>query len=349
MNTRLALLVLLVLMSSPVLAEETPVVERRMNEVSVVAGYQPGPGLWRVSKGDHELWVLATVSPLPKRMQWSADEVREVIAESTAVIAPPNVSFDFDRGTFGMLMLLPTAMGARKNPDKETLADQMSPELYQRWLVQKQKYMGRDRGVEKFRPLFAANELFEAVMDEEDLSGKPVVMPLVEKAAKKADIEITEPVVKVKIEDTKGKLKAFRDSELEDVACFESTLDLVEHELPVLKARANAWAMGDVVALKTMSLAERASACTNALLGSSIMKDSGLTDLEDRIAAEWQAKAIEVLTKHRSSFGVLGLRQVIDPSRYLSALASEGFTVEAPGESIESAESTETPPNAVVE
>jgi len=36
----------------------------------VVTGEQPGPGLWKVSKGDHVLWVLGTISALPKRMKW---------------------------------------------------------------------------------------------------------------------------------------------------------------------------------------------------------------------------------------------------------------------------------------
>src|SRR5690348_2085441 len=29
----------------------------------LVRGSQPGPGLWRVSKGDHTLWILGTLGP----------------------------------------------------------------------------------------------------------------------------------------------------------------------------------------------------------------------------------------------------------------------------------------------
>jgi hypothetical protein len=46
----------------------------------VVSGVQPGPGLWKVSKGDHVMWVLGTLSPLPRDMQWQAQEVEQVIA-----------------------------------------------------------------------------------------------------------------------------------------------------------------------------------------------------------------------------------------------------------------------------
>ena len=39
-------------------------------ETILVAGQRPGPGLWKVSKGDHVLWVFGTYSPLPKKMEW---------------------------------------------------------------------------------------------------------------------------------------------------------------------------------------------------------------------------------------------------------------------------------------
>ena len=34
-------------------------------EVVLVRGDQPGPALWKVSSGDHVLWILGTASPLP--------------------------------------------------------------------------------------------------------------------------------------------------------------------------------------------------------------------------------------------------------------------------------------------
>jgi hypothetical protein len=42
----------------------------RTEAAVVVSGAQPGPGLWKVAKGDHVMWVLGTQSPLPKHMQW---------------------------------------------------------------------------------------------------------------------------------------------------------------------------------------------------------------------------------------------------------------------------------------
>src|SRR3546814_5613268 len=48
----------------------------------VVSGVLPGPRMWRVSKGDNDLYILGTLSPLPKRMEWMSREVEDTIAHS---------------------------------------------------------------------------------------------------------------------------------------------------------------------------------------------------------------------------------------------------------------------------
>jgi TraB/PrgY/gumN family len=64
----------------------------------VFAGRQPGPGLWKVRKGDHVLWILGTQNPLPKRMEWDSAYVQRRIAESQQVLLSPSVSFNSDMG-----------------------------------------------------------------------------------------------------------------------------------------------------------------------------------------------------------------------------------------------------------
>src|SRR5690348_12132082 len=111
----------------------------------VVSGVVPGPGLWKVSKGDHVLWVLGTLSPLPGHIQWESHEVAQVLAQSKQVLLEPKIKLKADVGFFGKLFLLPTAYGARKNPDGKTLDQVMDAPTYARWLALKQKYLGDDR------------------------------------------------------------------------------------------------------------------------------------------------------------------------------------------------------------
>ena len=107
----------------------------------LVAGVQPGPGLWRVSKDDHVLYILGTQSPLPRDIDWDAREVREVLDEAGAVLGSPGLSVDADVGFFRGLTLVPSAMKAMRNPGGATLDKVLPPELYARWLPLKQQYV----------------------------------------------------------------------------------------------------------------------------------------------------------------------------------------------------------------
>ena len=56
----------------------------------VVSGEQPGPGLWKVTSGDHVLWILGTLSPLPKNMHWQPKDVEAAIAAGVPCIGFAN-------------------------------------------------------------------------------------------------------------------------------------------------------------------------------------------------------------------------------------------------------------------
>ena len=55
-------------------------------ETVSVTGVQPGPGLWKVSKDNHVMWVLGTLTPLPRRMEWQSKQVEQVIAQSQELL-----------------------------------------------------------------------------------------------------------------------------------------------------------------------------------------------------------------------------------------------------------------------
>src|SRR5579863_8429293 len=99
----------------------------------LVTGEQPGPGLWKVTGGDHVLWILGTQLPLPKKMTWRAQEVEKTIAQSQEVLADAAVKVDI--GFFRMLTLLPSLLSAKKNEQGAKLQDVLPAELYARWLA----------------------------------------------------------------------------------------------------------------------------------------------------------------------------------------------------------------------
>ena len=297
----------------------------------VVSGVQPGPGLWKVSRDGRVLWVLGTVAPLPKRMEWSPDEVRERIAASGVVLMAPRVSFKTKGGALGGMFLLPSALRARNNPDGQTLQDVLPPPDHARWQVLKARYIGRDRGVEKRRPIAAAMELREEAFDHHDLSWRDVVGREVKRAARRSDVPVREPMVTLPFPNARAALKEFSRSQVEDLECFRLTLDQVEHDLGTLATRANAWALGEVGMLLDLPYTDNSQACLDALLQTGLARDRGLDDLPARVEATWLAEAKAALAEHRESFAVLPLSRVVGERSYLRVLQEAGFTVEGPG------------------
>lgn len=302
----------------------------RDEETVVVSGVLPGPGMWKVRKGDHTLWVLGTLSPLPKKMDWVSRDVDAVLAHAQEVIWAPSLAVGTNIGMFRGLLLAPKALGARKNPDGALLKDVVPAGMYARWVPLKQKYVGRDGGIEKWRPMFAAMELFDEAMDDAGLVKGGVVGPVVTRAAKEHGIAQTSPVVKVTIEDPKQALDEFRQARLDDLDCFAKTLDRLESDLEAMRERANAWAVGDIEALRALPYSDQNEACMQAAMRSGAMRKRAARDFDAEMREQWLQAAEKALAKNAVTFSTLPMRELLKPDGYLARLQAKGYTVEAP-------------------
>lgn len=303
----------------------------RLMDVVVVSGVQPGPGLWKVSRDGRVMWVMGTVWPLPKRMEWNSLEVERRIAGAGVVLLPPTVDIKAKGAALGGLFLLPSLMSARNNPGKEKLVDVLPPADYARWTRLKATYLGRDRGVEKRRPILAAMDLRDKALDAHDLGQGNPVREVVNRAAKRADVPVQRTRLTLEVEDAKAAVKEFAGRPLDDLECFRRTLDQVENDLDTLALRANAWALGDIAQLQALTYTDNAKACTDALLQSGLGQSRGFAELPARVQAAWLADAEKALATHAESFAVLSMAQVVGPEGYLALLQQRGYTVEAPG------------------
>ncbi len=299
-------------------------------ETMVVSGVQPGPGLWKVSREGRVLWVLGTVAPLPKRMEWNSADVEARIAASGVVLMPPSVSVTAKGAALGGIFLVPSLLRARNNPDKELLQQVLPPADYARWQALRARYLPRNDGLEKRRPMLAAMELRDAAFDKHDLSWRDVVVRVVKKSAKQHDVPMETPSVALVVEDAKAAVKEFAASPVDDLDCFRKTLDQVENDLDTLATRANAWAQGEVAMLRELPYSDNSQACTDALLGTGLAKRSGFSDLPARVQEVWLAAAEKALAEHPESFAVLSMARVMGEKGYLVELEKLGYTVEAP-------------------
>ncbi len=298
----------------------------------VVRGVVPGPGLWKVTKGEHVLWVLGTLSPLPKDITWDSHRVEAVVARSQEVLDGPQVGIKANTGFLGLglVTMLPSLIGLRNNPDGATLKDVVSPDLYARWSVLKEKYIGGSNKVEKWRPIFAALDLYESAIDKAGLTDKSLVQKTVAAAAKHAGVRITTPTIELALDNPKAAIKEFKTSALDDRECFRKTLDRIDTDLGAMTSRANAWAAGDIDALRRLPYTDQRTACAAAISETQLAQKSGIGGIDARAQQAWLDAAAKALDTNDVTFAMLPIARLLKPDGYLARLKAMGYAVEEP-------------------
>ncbi|WP_243040042.1 TraB/GumN family protein [Dyella sedimenti] len=299
-------------------------------EAVTVSGVQPGPGLWKVSKGDHVMWVLGTLSPLPDRMQWKTDEVEQTIAGSQEVLGPPSIALKPKASFFGKLLLLPSLVGARKNPDGQTLQQMVPAPDYARWLALKQQYLSNDRGVEGWRPIFAAVELYDKAIKRHGLTASGGVKDTVRELARKHGVRFETVRYTLLVEQPRDAVRTFKSSPMDDRECFGRTLDTVERDMGRITERANAWATGDIEALRGLSLNDQREACIAAVTEAGFARQLGFNDVQEKAQAMWLVAAGQALAANAQTFAMLPMEDVLSPHGLIARLKAQGYQVEAP-------------------
>lgn len=323
------------------LAAVAPATEDAPIDEILVTGEFPGPGVWKVLReGDaygHVLWIVADPPPLPVRMKWKSTGVEAIALGAQEILRDATVNMQPDEkiGFFRGMTLLPAVLEARRNPADEKLEDLLPPELYSRWLVQKKLYLGREAGVERWRPLFAAGKLRKEAFDDLKLREGGVVWEVIGQLAKEHKIKISSPTLAFtfKRSEVRGKLKAFSRESLADVECFESTLQLTEAlaDRETQNARARAWATGDHAALAQLpSLPSPNLPCAMAVLNSQVAREVLPADIRERVIALWIDAAGKSLAANQSTFAIVPFAKLTRPDGYLARLRQRGYLIEAP-------------------
>lgn len=297
-------------------------------QIHVVA-QRPGPGMWKVRKGEHVLWVFGMYGPVPKDMQWRSQEVENVIMNSQEYLSAPSASAK--AGFFKSITLLPSMIGVRKNPDGATLRDVMPAEDYARWTTLKAKYLPENDDVERERPIFAAEVLSNAARKQAGLIDSYAVRKPLLDLVKKAKLKETASTFQLPMDNARTVLKNFKKSTLGDAACLARTMAALEQDIEAASRRANAWAKGDMDEMRKLDFATREEACFGALMNSAAFDaEPEFKNMKARAQAMWVASAEKALAANASTFAVLKIEDIFDPQGVIAALAAKGYAVEQP-------------------
>ncbi|HEY1725641.1 MAG TPA: TraB/GumN family protein [Steroidobacteraceae bacterium] len=303
-------------------APESSAVPQQLQEIAIV-GERPGPRLWKVSKGDHVLWLLGTFNHLPKRMTWRSSEVEATLAASQELLSSgPDVSANV--GPIGAIRLYVQWRHTQKSPDRLKLNAWLPAPLYARFEALKGRFDPGDSGIEELRPSFAALRLYEHAVDAAGLTAHDEVEKTVLGLARHHRVSVVR--VELRVEDPSGALKEVSAlSPTLEVDCLAATVARIETDLPAMQERAKAWAVGDVDRLRALPFPNQREVCLSALSNSPRIKA-----LVDRAIQGWMDEAVSTLERNRTSFAMRPIYDLLDPDGPLAKFRARGYQVEGP-------------------
>lgn len=206
-------------------------------EEVLVLGEQPGPGLWKVSKSGHTLWILGTYVPTPRGMLWRSKQVDAVIAASNEVLGPYSASLRVkDSKPF--------------QSQRGTLKGVLPRKVHARWRSLRDKYIGEDVETEKLLPTAAALLLRSRAFERIGLSYADDVWHRIYEVASANAVPIRP--LQYEMGPVAPDKNSSRRSRENGIKYLVETMDRLETDMNQARARANAWATGDMAALQTL-------------------------------------------------------------------------------------------------
>jgi uncharacterized protein YbaP (TraB family) len=284
----------------------------------VVTGERTGPGMWHVRHGEANLWILGSMSPLPRGITWRSKQFEQLLATTNQVVIPK----PFEIGIVRILWLLITEHDVLMVHGGRRLKDVMPPDLYARFAAQRAKYGSDASKWERYRPIIAAAFLQQAAFHQVGLSTRLDLGAAVRGLADKHGVRVEE----LKIAGVRDFLEALKDlPQATENSCVAASLVTVEKDLPRLVDRAQAWASGNVERIASLHEPPEVDDCRAALDAG-----SGASELISLVRRTW----LDNIEKHLKGGGVtvtvVNLDMLLEKGGLLDELRAKGYDIEAP-------------------
>lgn len=293
-----------------------PVTDWAPNETIVVSAQAEGPAFWHVKKGDSEIYILGTVSPMPKGLAWNSAHLNDIIKGARAVLTPPTASSGFFETSWFLL----THRGLLSMPDDKKLEDTLPSDLKTRFVAARES-LGQGEGeYDDDPPVIAAMKLQGAFDKKHDYTGDE---PL--ETVKRLARENHVPVKPIGEYGALGLVKeGLRLPQEAQRVCLADSVAFTEvrsvHNAPL----AAAWAAGNVKEIKAHFVPGIFEHCTKQI--------SGFAKLTDRAKADYLKAIHDALAQPGKVVMLTDVGSLLRSTGVAEQLHNEGVTIEGPAE-----------------
>lgn len=293
---------------------QAPPVKDWVQETVVVTARSPGPLLWRAHRGTGEVYILAIVGAMPEGLKWNHTHLEKILDGAKTLYLQPRAEVGLVEGAWFLL----TDRSSLELPNDEHLEDVLPPSLKERFVRAREKFH-RDAGrYEDFLPAFAGFRLFGDFFDDAKLEPREPART-VERLAGRKDVP-SHPIA------TYEALPVIKDiakmSPAQNLTCLKAALDDIDVEDAHQVAAAQAWATGDLDAMKANYSEATLFACLETVPSFATAWKQSAADT---------ARAIDAaLADGGKSVLLVSLGALLRKDGVLDHLRAEGVTVDDP-------------------
>ncbi|HEY0801035.1 MAG TPA: TraB/GumN family protein [Steroidobacteraceae bacterium] len=284
----------------------------------VVTAERAGPGMWHVHRGAANVWILGSISPLPRDITWHSKQVEIVLESTSQVLVQKPLEISIPRVLWMLIAdrkLLMVGGGKR-------LKDVLPPDLHARFAAQRSQVTDDENKWERYRPIIAAAFLQQAAFHQVNLSMRLDLGAALRILAKKHGVRIEE----IKVAGVSDMLEALKTMPAAtERTCVEASLTTIETGLPRLVDRAQAWAVGNVERIENLPELKEVDACRTALDAG-----KGAFDVIGRIRQTWLENIEKHLRSDGTTIAVVNLDMLLERGGLLDELRAKGYEIEAP-------------------
>jgi len=274
--------------------------------------------MWHVHRGAANVWILGSISPLPRDITWRSKQVESVLESSSQVLVQKPIEISIPR----ILWMLIADRKVLMVGGGKRLKDVLPPELHARFAAQRSKVTGDKDKWERYRPIIGVAFLQQAAFHQVNLSMRLDLGAALRNLAKKHGVRIEE----IKVAGVSDMLEALKTMPAAtERICVEASLGTVESGLPRLVDRAQAWASGNVERLESTPELKEVDACRNALDAG-----KGAFDVIGRIRQTWLDNIEKYLRSPGTTIAVVNLDMLLERGGLLDRLRAKGYEIDAP-------------------
>jgi len=284
----------------------------------VVTAERAGPGMWHVHRGAANVWILGSISPLPRDITWRSRQVEQVLESTSQVLVQKPLEISVPR----ILWMLIADRKYLMVAGGKKLKDVLPPELHARFAAQRSKVTDDADKWERYRPIIAAAFLQQAAFHQVNLSMRLDLGAALRALAKKHGVRIEE----IKVAGVSDMLEALKTMPAAtERTCVEASLTTIESGLPRLVERAQAWAGGNVDRIENLPELKEVDACRTALDAG-----KGALDVIGRIRQTWLQNIEKYLRSAGTTIAVVNIDMLLERGGLMDQLRAKGYEVDPP-------------------